>query len=224
MRVEARTTRLCVLKEKQMINELSEKLQKGISITMNGTINYPHRQVTVTKWKPIGNVRDIQELISLLVDAENIYRGMLKIDIDDFIPKYEYKMDDVVNYLGDGIYILLADIGPERWKLKTIKSRVHERGKIFSADEKNFVPVDPKDVKFKSDKEITDSELLKLYNIREGDVLVSCETVNDKLPDRIRITSIGEERFLCRWDFESKGSWKAESGATSLDMRYWRKE
>jgi len=41
--------------------------------------------------------------------------------------------------------------------------------------------------------------------------------------DRIQITAIGEQRFLCRWDYKCKGVFNEESGCTSLEAREWKK-
>ena len=66
----------------------------------------------------------------------------------------------------------------------------------------------------------TEKETLELNGWGVGDILEGDEGYG---PDRIKITAIGEDKFLCRWDFKCKGIYKEESGCTTLEMRKWRK-
>lgn len=42
-------------------------------------------------------------------------------------------------------------------------------------------------------------------------------------PQRILITAIGEETFLCKWDYKCNGVYAKESGNTTLAFRDWKK-
>jgi hypothetical protein len=42
-------------------------------------------------------------------------------------------------------------------------------------------------------------------------------------PHLIKITAVGEERFLCRWNYQKGNGWERESGQTTLSCRKWRK-
>jgi hypothetical protein len=67
----------------------------------------------------------------------------------------------------------------------------------------------------------TERETLDLNGWSVGDILEGDE---GRGPDRIIITAIGEEIFLCKWDFGCKGKYpRGESGATTLKCREWKK-
>lgn len=66
----------------------------------------------------------------------------------------------------------------------------------------------------------TDAETLRLNGWKPGDVLEGDEGNG---PDRILITAIGSERFLCRWDYKCKGKFGDESGNTTLTCRKWKR-
>ena len=66
----------------------------------------------------------------------------------------------------------------------------------------------------------TERETLELNGWRVGDVLEGDEGFG---ADRIRITAVGEERFLCRWKYGKNAHWEKESGCTTLRCREWRK-
>ena len=66
----------------------------------------------------------------------------------------------------------------------------------------------------------TESETLKLNGWGVGDVLEGDEGYG---PDRIKITAIGEELFLCKWDYKCTGNYGKESGNTRLSFRNWKK-
>lgn len=66
----------------------------------------------------------------------------------------------------------------------------------------------------------TDRETLDLNGWGVGDILEGDEGFG---PDRIKITAIGEQRFLCRWDYKCNDDFKEESGITTLAMREWKK-
>ena len=54
-----------------------------------------------------------------------------------------------------------------------------------------------------------------------GDILEGDE---GSCPDRILITAIGRDKFLCVWDYKCKGDFTGtESGNTTLDCRDWEK-
>ena len=66
----------------------------------------------------------------------------------------------------------------------------------------------------------TEKETLLLNGWGVGDILEGDEGYG---PDRIIITAIGEERFLCKWDYKCKGDYGEECGSTTLVCREWRK-
>lgn len=66
----------------------------------------------------------------------------------------------------------------------------------------------------------TERETLDLNGWTVGDILEGDEGFG---PDQIRITAIGEERFLCRWKYQNQDYWSRESGNTTLSCREWRK-
>lgn len=66
----------------------------------------------------------------------------------------------------------------------------------------------------------TEKETLELNGWGIGDILEGDEGYGS---DRIKITAIGEQRFLCRWDYKCKGIFKDESGNTTLASREWKK-
>ena len=66
----------------------------------------------------------------------------------------------------------------------------------------------------------TEKETLELNGWGIGDILQGDEGYG---PDRILITAIGEERFLCKWDYKCKGIYAKESGITTLSYRTWEK-
>lgn len=66
----------------------------------------------------------------------------------------------------------------------------------------------------------TEIETLMLNNWKVGDILEGDEGYG---PDRILITALGHERFLCKWDYKCKGEYAEESGNTTLYHRDWKK-
>lgn len=67
----------------------------------------------------------------------------------------------------------------------------------------------------------TERETLELNGWGIGDILEGDEGHG---PDRIIITAIGEEKFLCKWDYKCKGEYsRGESGSTTLSCREWKK-
>ena len=66
----------------------------------------------------------------------------------------------------------------------------------------------------------TERETLDMNGWTVGDILEGDERAG---PERIKITAVGEERFLCRWDYLQGNGWEPESGATTLRFRKWRK-
>lgn len=66
----------------------------------------------------------------------------------------------------------------------------------------------------------TEAETLKLNGWGVGDILEGDEGHG---PDRVKITTIGEEGFLCRWDYKCKDIWSEEKGNTTLTCREWKK-
>jgi len=66
----------------------------------------------------------------------------------------------------------------------------------------------------------TEKETLELNGWGIGDILEGDEGYG---PSRILITAIGDEKFLCKWDYGSKGTYDKESGSTTLSMREWKK-
>jgi hypothetical protein len=65
----------------------------------------------------------------------------------------------------------------------------------------------------------TEAETLHLNNWKEGDILVGIE--NGRV-DFLKITKIGEERFLSRWLYQGRNKWEEEIGNTTLSCREWR--
>lgn len=68
-----------------------------------------------------------------------------------------------------------------------------------------------------------DCEVRKLRKLGAGvgDIL---EGDDSNGPDRILITAIGRDKFLCIWDYQCKGDFsKPESGNTTLSCRKWKK-
>ena len=66
----------------------------------------------------------------------------------------------------------------------------------------------------------TQAETLRFNGWTVGDILEGDEGHG---PDRIMITAIGSEAFLCRWDYKCKGKWSEEKGNTTLTCREWKK-
>lgn len=66
----------------------------------------------------------------------------------------------------------------------------------------------------------TERETLDLNGWTIGDILEGDEGYG---PDLIKITAVGEERFLCRWNYQKGNGWERESGQTTLKCRKWRK-
>lgn len=66
----------------------------------------------------------------------------------------------------------------------------------------------------------TEAETLRLNGWGVGDVLEGDEGHG---PDRIKITAIGDEFFLCHWDYGATGEYQRESRNTTLTCREWRK-
>ncbi len=66
----------------------------------------------------------------------------------------------------------------------------------------------------------TERETLRLNGFDIGDILEGDEGYG---PDRIMITAIGEEVFICRWWDKSRLKWDRESGNTTLNCRDWKK-
>ena len=66
----------------------------------------------------------------------------------------------------------------------------------------------------------TEVETLRLNNWGLGDILEGDEGNG---PDRILITAIGIERFLCKWDYKCKELYAPETGSTTLTCRDWKK-
>ena len=62
---------------------------------------------------------------------------------------------------------------------------------------------------------------LRSLGIGVGDILQGDEGNG---PDRILITAIGRDRFLCVWDYKCAGDFtRPESGNTTLSCRKWKK-
>lgn len=77
---------------------------------------------------------------------------------------------------------------------------------------------------------MTEVERLRALNAGVGDILEGTEFYGNGLTepwnshtDRIKITAIGEEKFMCRWDYKCKGVYAEESGNTTLSCRDWKK-
>jgi len=66
----------------------------------------------------------------------------------------------------------------------------------------------------------TEKETLELNGWKVGDILAGDEGFGTHL---IYITAIGEERFLCRWNYQKGNGWEKESGSTTLSCREWEK-
>jgi len=66
----------------------------------------------------------------------------------------------------------------------------------------------------------TERETLDLNDWGVGDILEGDEGYG---PDKILITAVGEETFLCRWADRESGMFGAENGQTTLVCRDWRK-
>jgi hypothetical protein len=66
----------------------------------------------------------------------------------------------------------------------------------------------------------TERETLDLNGWTIGDILEGDEGYG---PQLIKITAVGEERFLCRWNYQKGKGWERESGQTTLSCREWRK-
>jgi len=64
----------------------------------------------------------------------------------------------------------------------------------------------------------TEKETLDLNGWGVGDILEGDEGYG---PDRIKITAVGQERFLCRWKHRDREGWEPESGNTTLTCREW---
>jgi len=67
---------------------------------------------------------------------------------------------------------------------------------------------------------LTEKETLILNGWGIGDILEGDEGYG---PDRIIITAIGVERFLCMWDYKCTGVYSDECGSTTLVCREWKK-
>lgn len=65
-----------------------------------------------------------------------------------------------------------------------------------------------------------EAETLRLNNFGVGDVLEGNEGYG---LDRIIITAIGQEHFLCKWDHLVTGTFGREVGHTTLIHRDWKK-
>lgn len=66
----------------------------------------------------------------------------------------------------------------------------------------------------------TDRETIDLNGWAVGDILEGQQLAK---PARILITALGEETFLCRWDYSCSGVYGEECGSTVLTEREWRK-
>ncbi len=66
----------------------------------------------------------------------------------------------------------------------------------------------------------TEVETLRINGWGVGDVLEGDDGFG---VDRIKITAIGEQKFLCKWDYKATGVYSDESGATTLRCRGWKK-
>lgn len=70
----------------------------------------------------------------------------------------------------------------------------------------------------------TEVETLKLNGWTVGDVLEGTEFSGAwQATHRIRITAIGEQKFLCLWDYLDGDGFVRESGSTTLAHRKWKK-
>ena len=66
----------------------------------------------------------------------------------------------------------------------------------------------------------TERETLDLNGWTTGDILEGDEGYG---PHLIKITTVGQELFLCRWNYQKGNGWERESGNTTLSCREWRK-
>lgn len=67
----------------------------------------------------------------------------------------------------------------------------------------------------------TERQTLELNGWGVGDILEGDEGHG---PDRILITAVGTEQFLCKWDYKCTGHYRdRESGNTTLSCREWIK-
>ncbi|KXS55303.1 MAG: hypothetical protein AWU57_289 [Marinobacter sp. T13-3] len=66
----------------------------------------------------------------------------------------------------------------------------------------------------------TEAETLRLNGWGVGDILEGTEGSHT---DRIWITCIGQEAFLCRWDYGCTGEFGEEDGQATLTCREWEK-
>ena len=66
----------------------------------------------------------------------------------------------------------------------------------------------------------TERETIELNGWKVGDILEGGEGYGT---DRILITAIGDEEFLCKWDEGCSGSFGKETCCTTLNCREWRK-
>lgn len=75
------------------------------------------------------------------------------------------------------------------------------------------------------EKPMSEVDRLRRLDAGIGDILEGTESngLGWSTTDRIKITAIGEERFLCRWDFKCRGIFGEESGSTTLSCRDWKK-
>ena len=71
----------------------------------------------------------------------------------------------------------------------------------------------------------TETETLHLNGWGVGDILEGSETWGDgtTVYHRIKITAIGEQQFLCLWDYNEGKGFERESGNTTLAHREWYK-
>lgn len=65
----------------------------------------------------------------------------------------------------------------------------------------------------------TEVETLQLNGWGVGDILEGDEGYG---PQRILITAIGEDKFICKWDYKCNGEYAEESGNTTLTHREWK--
>lgn len=68
---------------------------------------------------------------------------------------------------------------------------------------------------------MNEAQKLRELGCGVGDILEGDEGYG---PDRILITAIGTQQFLCIWDYKCKGDFSGrESGNTTLSCRGWKK-
>ncbi len=65
----------------------------------------------------------------------------------------------------------------------------------------------------------TDRETVELNGWKVGDVLEGDDGYGLQ---RIKITAIGHDAILCRWDYDCDGDWSGDK-LTTLNLREWRK-